>query len=73
MDKPNKITLEAGKYAWCTCGLSDTHFCNGSHKGTDKVPFVETFDKPTDMFICSCHKTSNKPFCDGSHNNTPRE
>lgn len=69
MDKPTKITLEAGTYAWCVCGKSaKSPYCDGSHKDTDKVPFIEKIDKPTDMYICSCRKTSNLPFCDGSHN-----
>jgi CDGSH-type Zn-finger protein len=33
-DNPLAVILEEGKkYAWCTCGLSESQpFCDGSHK-----------------------------------------
>lgn len=42
---PVLITLEAGPFAWCTCGKSaKLPFCDGTHKGTK---FVEVaFKKP---------------------------
>ena len=40
-DSPIGIDVLEGKsYFWCTCGISSKQpFCDGSHKGTEFVPF----------------------------------
>ena len=42
---PFEVELEAGKnYHWCTCGGSKNQpFCDGTHKGTEFVPFAFCF------------------------------
>lgn len=70
MNTPEKITVKAGKVAWCTCNKSaNMPFCTGHHVDTDKKPRIETLDKDTDFFICKCLKSENMPFCNGAHNN----
>lgn len=69
---PVKLALEKDKrYAWCTCGHSETNvFCDGSHKKHEKPgSLVFQVDEDKDARICTCKLTSNPPFCDGSHNN----
>ena len=75
MDSENKfvyapiaVDLEEGKsYAWCACGKSGTGFCNGSHKGTGIGPKMFNAEQSGVKHICTCGKTKNGPFCDGSH------
>ncbi|MBT2163047.1 CDGSH iron-sulfur domain-containing protein [Zobellia barbeyronii] len=69
---PVKIALEKDKrYAWCTCGHSETNvFCDGSHKQYGKPgSLVFQVDEDKEARICTCKLTSNPPYCDGSHNN----
>lgn len=71
MDTPNKITVEAGTVAWCSCFKSKNFpYCDGSHQGTDKLPIIEEIKEPTDKYICQCGKTTNAPFCNGAHKQT---
>lgn len=78
MDKPKvaaknpaKVDVEEGKkYAWCTCGLSESQpFCDGKHAGTDFKPHVFTAEKSEACFFCQCKQSANGMLCDGSHNN----
>jgi len=68
-DSPIAIELEEGKkYAWCTCGLSESQpLCDGKHKGTEMRPHVFTAEKSETKYLCACKATGNGPFCDGSH------
>ncbi|MFH1000125.1 MAG: CDGSH iron-sulfur domain-containing protein [Bacteroidota bacterium] len=67
--KPYLIDMEAGNYAWCSCGKSKNQpFCDGSHKGSEFKPFIQKIDAPQKVAWCGCKHTKNKPFCDGSHN-----
>ncbi len=67
-DKPVVMELEAGKHAWCSCGLSSKHpFCDGSHAGTGNAPVVFELEESRKVALCACKKTSGAPFCDGSH------
>ena len=34
-----------------------------------KYPYIENLD-PGDYYWCSCGKSNNQPFCDGSHKGT---
>ncbi|MRH99663.1 CDGSH iron-sulfur domain-containing protein [Kriegella sp. EG-1] len=69
---PIACDLEAGKkYAWCTCGHSETQpFCNGAHreaKATPPLKFEIAENKKANL--CTCKLTSNPPYCDGTHKN----
>ena len=57
--------------AFCTCGASATApRCDGSHKGTEAKPHIETFQEARRVAICACGRTSKPPYCDGSHGKT---
>ncbi|MDP3358494.1 MAG: CDGSH iron-sulfur domain-containing protein [Lutibacter sp.] len=68
-DNPMAIELGEGKkYAWCTCGLSESQpFCNGSHKGSGMSSIVFIAKKTETKYFCTCKQTKNAPFCDGAH------
>ncbi|MEM7769862.1 MAG: CDGSH iron-sulfur domain-containing protein [Cyanobacteria bacterium P01_E01_bin.6] len=66
--KPTVMTLEAGTYYWCSCGLSETQpFCNGAHKGTEFTPTAFEVAETKQVALCLCKNTKNAPFCDGTH------
>ncbi|OYQ67037.1 cytochrome C551 [Pseudanabaena sp. SR411] len=66
--KPVVMTLEAGKYFWCSCGLSANQpFCNGAHKGTSFTPVSFELSESTKMPLCLCKYTAGVPKCDGTH------
>ena len=65
---PFVLEVDAGKYAWCACGLSKNQpFCDGSHKGTGFAPVIVEVKEKKRVAWCGCKHTKNKPFCDGSH------
>lgn len=67
-NNPAVIELEAGKYFYCNCGLSDKQpFCNGAHKGTKFTPMAFELKEKTKVALCQCKETKNPPYCDGSH------
>jgi CDGSH iron-sulfur domain-containing protein 3 len=67
-NKPTVMQLEAGKYYWCSCGLSTNQpFCNGGHKGTEFTPVAFEITEKQTVAVCQCKYTANAPFCDGSH------
>jgi CDGSH-type Zn-finger protein len=67
-NKPTIMQLEAGKYYWCSCGLSTNQpFCNGGHKGTEFTPVAFEITEKQTVAVCQCKYTANAPFCDGSH------
>jgi CDGSH-type Zn-finger protein len=66
--KPAIVTLEAGTYWWCQCGLSSTQpFCDGSHKDTAFGPLKMEVEKSKRVALCLCKATEAPPLCDGSH------
>ena len=68
--EPLNTTLEAGKYLYCTCGLSDQQpFCNSSHNGTKHKPTFFTIEQTKKVSLCKCKLSKNPPYCDGSHKN----
>lgn len=82
MDKPKiaarnpaKVEVEEGKkYAWCTCGLSESQpFCDGKHKGTGFVPEVFTAEKSELCYLCQCKHSGKGRLCDGAHNDLPAD
>lgn len=68
--KPYVTDTKAGKYAWCSCGLSSKQpFCDGSHKTTSFKPVIVEIEKDEKVAWCGCKMTQKSPFCDGSHKN----
>lgn len=66
--QPQVVKLEAGSYAWCSCGRSAKQpYCDGSHKGTGLHPVKFSVESDKDVALCMCKLTGNPPFCDGSH------
>lgn len=63
---PVVLELEAGTYYRCTCGKSDTLFCNGAHIGSDCEPIAFEVKERQQVYLCNCGKTANAPYCDGS-------
>ena len=44
--KPIVLEMEAGKKAWCSCGLSEKEpFCDGKHKGSGMSPIIVTIEE----------------------------
>lgn len=69
---PCIITLQPGKYAWCSCGHSSKQpMCDGSHQGTGFEPHRFEVEEETKMALCLCKHTDHAPKCDGSHSNLP--
>lgn len=65
---PYVMEVKAGTYAWCSCGLSSNQpFCDGSHKGTEYRPIIETITETKTVAWCGCKHSSKGAFCDGSH------
>lgn len=67
---PIAINVEAGKiYWWCSCGRSASQpWCDGTHKGSDRVPVKYTATRTGQVWFCVCKKSASPPLCDGSHN-----
>ncbi|MBL8014262.1 MAG: CDGSH iron-sulfur domain-containing protein [Candidatus Omnitrophica bacterium] len=67
-NEPYTVRLEAGRYAWCTCGVSKKQpFCDGSHGPTGMRPYFFEITEAQTVLLCGCKVTSKKPFCDGTH------
>ena len=65
---PYVLDLEAGRYAWCSCGRSEKQpFCDGSHKGTSFRPVVFELKERKRVALCGCKHTAKPPYCDGTH------
>ncbi len=64
------VELEAGKYWWCACGLSQNQpFCDGSHKTTSFTPVEFEITETKTVKLCGCKHSAKMPFCDGAHKN----
>lgn len=60
--------MEAGRYAFCTCGLSSKDpFCDGSHKGKGFSPKIVVLEKDQKVAWCGCKHSQKGAFCDGTH------
>jgi CDGSH-type Zn-finger protein len=63
---PLKVKLAAGKYKWCSCGMTrKVPWCDGTCKGGKPVRFE--LKKKATVKICNCGLTKTPPYCDGSH------
>jgi len=57
-----------GTKAYCACRCSkNLPYCDGSHKGTGKKPFVVVFEERKSVAICGCGQSGVLPYCDGTH------
>jgi len=66
--EPLRTELEAGKYLWCSCGMSaDQPYCNGQHNGTKNKPVFFEVEKKRKVSLCTCKLTKMPPYCDGAH------
>lgn len=65
---PYVLDIKPGKYAWCTCGLSEKQpYCDGKHKDSGFSPVIEVVTEDKTVAWCGCKQTSTPPFCDGTH------
>ena len=65
---PVVLEMKPGKYAWCSCGLSNNQpFCDGGHAGTKFTPTIEEVTEAKTVAWCGCKNSKNGSFCDGSH------
>ena len=76
--KPEILELEAGKYYWCSCGLSQKQpFCDGSHKGpecnSELTPVAFELSEKKKVALCTCKLSKKGHLCDGSHKDCPEE
>ena len=65
------LTLEPGRYSWCTCGYSQTQpFCDDSHRlpefGTNRKSYKFEVLEPVQLTLCLCKLTADPPLCDGT-------
>ncbi len=65
---PYVMDMKAGKYAFCTCGLSEKQpFCDGKHTPTDFRPEIVVLEEDQKIAWCGCKHSHKGAFCDGSH------
>lgn len=65
---PYVMEMEAGKYAFCTCGESSKQpFCDGAHAPTDFKPEIIVLEEGGTVAWCGCKHSNKGAFCDGAH------
>jgi CDGSH-type Zn-finger protein len=65
---PYVMDMKAGKYAFCTCGLSTKQpFCDGAHSSTDFTPEIIEIEEDRKVAWCGCKHSNKGAYCDGAH------
>jgi CDGSH iron-sulfur domain-containing protein 3 len=69
--KPLVMTVQPGKYSWCSCGYSQKQpFCDSSHRleehATNRKSYKFEVLEETQIAFCMCRHTGNPPYCDNS-------
>jgi CDGSH-type Zn-finger protein len=63
------VEVQAGStYLWCRCGLTKTPpLCDFAHKtgATEQKPLSFVADKTGTVYLCSCQRSDDAPYCDG--------
>jgi CDGSH-type Zn-finger protein len=67
--KPLALTLQPGRYSWCSCGYSNRQpFCDDSHRleehATNRRSYKFEVLEETTVDFCMCRHTGNPPYCD---------
>lgn len=70
--QPIVMTLEPGRYAWCSCGYSTKQpFCDHAHclptYNTTRTAYFFEVLETCEVTLCRCKHTANPPFCDNTH------
>lgn len=69
--KPMVMTLEPGRYSWCSCGYSRKQpFCDDSHRAeefaTNRKSFKFEVLERAEIAFCMCRQTGSPPYCDNT-------
>jgi len=66
---PHVVDLLPGdRRIWCGCGRSESRpWCDSRGATCDKRSVEFAVQSARTVWLCSCLRTDNPPYCDGSH------